>query len=75
MNTLNSTERRPEMCEVCNNRYPNCPACCDDGEPDNLEQPESEKNRPMPVASQETIDAMQKLYINGDGNSQIRTGK
>ena len=51
------------MCEVCNNRYNNCPACCDDGEPDNMEQPESEKNRPMPVASQETIDAMHKLYI------------
>ena len=27
------------MCEVCNNRFNNSPACCDDGEPDNLEQP------------------------------------
>ena len=37
--SLNSTERRPTMCEICNDRFNNCPACCDDGEPDNLEQP------------------------------------
>jgi len=52
------------MCDVCNNRYSNCPACCtDDSEP---EPEQTNPNWIKPVATPETIEAMRKLYINRD---------
>jgi len=60
------------MCEICNNRYPNCPACCvDDSEP---EPEQTNQNWIKPVAIPELIEAMRKLYINRDENKSKING-